>query len=253
MLNQISKFYPSYGIFPAIKIWTLIGMSLTSKSSITYKIYGIALHVVFTICFKLLIFYDFFSEFDLFADSIDVTFQALNVFSYLSKFILFLYYRKRLYEFIEKMDEILTIDSTDKKELKLISNGLIKSRKIFYLTKFFYTFGGIIAFAKIYFAEEKILPFSRNFPFGWKIADEHFWKLYLYQFIGTNVHIIALVGFDTLPASILAIISGYLDALGNNLEKIGNLNQRELIGFDHIQSDDELFGILVRKYFNILK
>lgn len=185
-------------VFQLFGIWPIDTVS--KYKSMLNKVYSLVIFVLFFLCYDLsLSIYLFYVE-DV-QDATDNLTINLTLIVVLGKMLNFKIYFRRIIALL-RMSEEFTLESDQ--EIVFAAEQMSPFSKVTTLNRFVVNACCVFAYAKVFYTDERELPFPGWFPFDWKRNTTAYVLLYIYQIIGMIIQSNLSPVLDMLPAYLMS-------------------------------------------------
>lgn len=211
MVKRIGRFLTHY--------FELIGFWPSENNSIQYKLYTIAV---------LLIFFIFYTTFKCLylphlksvSEATVFSFVCLTEITLFVKILLFLYKNDIVRWNQEYMEEFVAMRSTEKTICQRDMRFFLKI-SISYVVLTNTT--SLLSFLVPLTASKPTLPFIGWYPVDWEHQQSAYWIVYVYQVIGMIIQCNTLVSIEMYVVYLMMVVSMYLKVLALRLARIGSV------------------------------
>lgn len=198
-----------------------LGLWQDKNCSLTYRLYGVCLHLILmefaTVCHSVHIFSLFMNG--TIEDVSDVLGLLFTLYAAVFKSVWFLIKLEKIQEMLEQLKFLINFSSFEQKKrpkLKSQVNQIIKVSQYFYGSSFLVLSSATIA--SLIHHKEKALPFNSWYFFELKTTGIY-WAYFAYQF-STSLHGIAInYSLDIIPMVFMNFVSAILDELSEEIAR----------------------------------
>lgn len=211
MVKRIGRFLTNY--------FELIGFWPSGNRSLRYKLYTVAVMLVFFIfytTFKCL----YLTELRNVSETTFFLFVCLTEITLIVKILWFLYQNDLVWLNQEYLERFETATPAEKR----ICDGNMQfflKMSISYVVLTNTT--SVLSFLVPLSVATPSLPFLAWYPLDWEHQPLFYWLVYLYQVIGMIIQCNTLVCIEMYVVYLMTVVSAYLKVLAHRLSRIGNI------------------------------